>query len=374
MSRTTKNVNSYCNSLRYSARTTRAGFVLAALFLPPLLPAQNPAVPSFPGPDFVLHDKDLKAEKGKVILGSDGKGGTTFTVYGGSSEIQTYSLSFSGDGKLLAVGSTPGRIDLWEVESQKKLRTFQGGSTVGLSRDGSLLAKDGKDGDGIELYDVRSGKLQKRIPRTLKRAENTVDKFVFSPDGTLLDVTANGDDDMVYAVSSGQLLTTLANTKHAQFSQDGSLLIGGNYQHLIVWNTKNWTATRDLPNGPDYVTQIAAFPEGDLVVVGGPKVALLRRLSSGEEIARLGAGFTNFAAINSRGTLIFTYSASSGSGFVVSGTSGQRYCSRQDLGNGTVALSADGRWLAAAPTNGGTTVMIWNLQSALAACGDAARQ
>jgi len=320
----------------------------------------------------MLRDQDLKPQKGRMILGRDDKGNATFAVYGGSGEIQVSSLSFSGDGKLLAIGSTPGRIDLWDVESKKKLRALDGGSTVGLSRDGRLLAKDGKDGDGMELYDVGSGRLQRRISRILKRAENTVEKFEFSVDGSLLDVTANGDDDMVYDVSSGKLLATLTNTKHAQFSNDGSLMIGGNYQHLIVWNTKDWTKVRDLPNGPDYVTRVAAFPEEDLVVVGGPKVAQLRRLDSGEEVARVGAGYTNFAAFNSSGTLIFTYSASSG--FTVWSTSGGRFCSRPELGNGTVALSADGRWLAAATKNDGATIMIWNMQSALVACGAASRQ
>jgi len=348
------------------------------LFLPCLLHAQDSTnapqngITSFPGPDFILRDKDLKPEKGRVVLGNDGNGGTTFTVYGGSADIQAYSLSFSGDGKILAVGSTPGRIDLWDVEKPRKLRTLEGGSTVGLSLDGRLLAKDGKDGSGIELYDVASGKLQRRIPRVLKRAENVVENFVFSPDRNLLNVTANGDDDAVYEVSSGKLIAILVNTQHSQFSKDGSLLIGGNAKHIIVWSTKDWTKVRDLPNGPDYVTRIAALPEKDLVVVGGPKLAQLRRLGSGEEVARVGDGYTNFAAFNPNGTLIFTYSG--GSGFTIWSASGRRYCSRQKLGNGAVALSGNGQWLAAAPEHGGTTVMIWNMQNALAACGSAPSQ
>jgi hypothetical protein len=46
----------------------------------------------FPGADFVLRDKDLKPQKGGLVLGppvSDGKGGTkgSFAVYGGASLI-----------------------------------------------------------------------------------------------------------------------------------------------------------------------------------------------------------------------------------------------------------------------------------------------
>lgn len=351
------------------------GLTLAgALCLARIVPAQSqtPASPSvvktFPEPDFILRDVDLKQQKSGLVLGpmeSDGRGGTkgSFAVYGGSSLIQVLSLSFSGDGRILAVGSTPGRIDLWDVANKKKLRTLNSGTTVALSPDGHLLAKYG---NGIELYDVASGELSKRIPRALPKPNGFINAFTFSPAGTLLDVTANGEDDTVYDVSTGKLVATLTDTKAVQFSADGSLLVGGNYRHLIVWKTTDWSKVSDLPNGPDYVTHIAALPEKDLVVVGGPKVARLLRLSSGEELAKVGVGYTNFAEFNQRGTLIFTYQSS---GFAVWDTKGKEYCTRPDIGNGTVALSPDNRWLAAAPVNGGTTVSIWNLPKALAACG-----
>jgi WD40 repeat protein len=276
-------------------------------------------------------------------------------------------LSFSDDGKILAVGSTPGRVDLWDVEGRKKLRTLEGGTTVALSANGRLLAKDG---NGIELWDLATGKLMRRIPwnviTTEPGVQHTVDKLMFNPSGTLLDVTANGMVDSVYDVSSGQLVMTLINTQRAQFSADGALLIGGNAKHLIVWNTKDWSKLRDLRNGPDYVTRIAAFPEKDFVVVGGPKGARLLRLSTGDELAKVGDGYTNFAAFNESGTLIFTYTSD---GFGVWDSSGRKYCSASDTGNGAMALSPNGCWLAAGIVNGANSISVWNLQPALAACG-----
>lgn len=164
---------------------------------------------------------------------NDGKGGSkgSFAIYGGGLPREVSSLSFSGDGKFLAVGSTPGIVDLWDVEGKKKLFSLEGGTAVGLSLDGRTLAIDGK---GIELYDVASRALKLRIPRTLKRPDNVVDNLAFNADGSLLVVTANGDEDTVFDVSSGRLVTTLQNTQHSQFSRDGSLLVGGNAKHLIV--------------------------------------------------------------------------------------------------------------------------------------------
>jgi WD40 repeat protein len=352
--------------------------LLLVLFLPALLfaqtqqPGPQASVKPFPRPDFILRDKNLKPPKSGVVLGpahSDGKGGSTgsFASYGGSSMIQVGSLSFSGDGKILAVGSTPGRVDLWDVPNRKKLRTLSGGTTIALSADGRLVAMDS---NGIELCEVATGKLVRRIPKELKTfkggAQNTIQKLVFNPAGTLLDVAANGEEDSIYDVFTGQLVVTLTNTQRGQFSADGALLIGGNVKHLIVWNTNDWSKVSDLPAGPDYATRIAAFPQKDFIIFGGPKVARLLRLSTGEELAKVGTGYTNFVGFDQSGSIIFTYTSS---GFGVWDTSGKEYCFSADIGNGTVALSSDGRWLAGAPVNGLTSVMVWNLRSALGTCG-----
>jgi WD40 repeat protein len=356
----------------------RAICILVLLVLPALGAGQEKAtVPqsvakSFPEPDFILRDKDLKPQKGGVVLGpgeSDGKGGSkgSFAIYGGSSLIQVGSLAFSGDGKILAVGSTPGRVDLWDVENRKKLRTLEGGSTIALSPDGRMLAKDG---NGIEICDATNGKLIRRIPWSLTTStpgvQRTIKRLEFNPSGNLLLVSSNGENDLVFSVSSGELVATLTATQQGQFSRDGAFVVGGNAKHLIEWNTKDWTKVSDVPNGPDYVTQIAASPERDLAVVGGPKNARLVHISSGEEVAKVGQGYTNFAAFSDDGTLILTYSSSR---FGVWDTTGKQYCYKEDLGNGTVALSADSRWLAAAMVNGGTSVAIWNVKSALSVCG-----
>jgi WD40 repeat protein len=150
-------------------RTFAVVFVFSTVLLSQSAPQR--AVASFPSPDYVLGEDAQKPGKNKVALGRDKNGNATFTVYDGPAEVQVSSLSFSADGRVLAVGSTPGRVDLWDVEAQKKLRTISGSSTVGLSFDGRLLATEGKNGNGIDLYDVRSGQLQRQMTRILKRAE-----------------------------------------------------------------------------------------------------------------------------------------------------------------------------------------------------------
>jgi hypothetical protein len=135
---------------------------------------------------------------------------------------------------------------------------------------------------------------------------------------------------------------------------------------LIVWRTKDWSKVSDLPNGPGYVTAIAPFPEKDLVVVGTSERARLVRLSSGEELAKVGTGYTHFAAFNHTGTILFTYPTS---GFAVWDAKGKEYCEGSNVANGTMALSPDDRWLAAGVVDGGTAVAIWKVQNVLNVCG-----
>ena len=359
---------------------SRAICIMALFVSSVLLVAQEKstapqAVKSFPEPDFILRDKGLKPQKGGVVLGpmeSDGKGGTkgSFAVYGGPSMIQVGSLSFSGDGKILAVGSTPGRVDVWDVEKRTKLFSLEGGTTIALSPDGRLLAKDG---NGIEICDAATGKLIRRIPWSITTStpgvQRTIKELEFNATGSQLEVSSNGENDLVFDVSSGRLVATLTSTQQGQFSSDGTAFVGGNGKHLIAWSTKDWSKISDAPNGPDYVTQIAAFPEKDLAVVGGPNNARLVHLRSGEEVAKVGSGWTNFAAFSQDGTLVFAYTSG---GFGVWDTSGKQYCHKEGLGNGTIAISSDGRWLAAAMVDGGTNVAIWNLKNLTGVCGGSA--
>lgn len=95
-------------------------------------------------------------------------------------------------------------------------------------------------------------------------------------------------------MASGALLATLSNTRRGTLSPDGSLVVGGDYRHLMTWNAKNWEVVRDLPNaGPAYVTTVAADPAHDIEVVGGSKSARLLKLTTGAQLATIGDA-TNF--------------------------------------------------------------------------------
>jgi hypothetical protein len=64
--------------------------------------------------------------------------------------------------------------------------------------------------------------------------------------------------------------------------------------------------------------------------------------------------------------LVFTYT---GDEFGIWDTTGKRLCGTSNVGNGVIALSPDGRWLAAPTTLGSTDVNIWTMPSIIAGCG-----
>jgi WD40 repeat protein len=313
-----------------------------------------------PKPAFMLHDENLHPQKPHTVLGPNG----SFAVYAGTSMIRVSSLSFSADGKVLAVGSDPGIVDVWDVDARRKIRSFRGGTSVALSADGHWLAKDG---NGIELVDMTSGKVQKTIPWS-DDSDHMVEALSFDPTGRWLLVATNGLDLKVFDVTTGSLLATLANTRRGAFSSDGSLVVGGDYRHLVTWNTENWQVVRDLPNGPDYVTTVVVNSAKDVEIIGGPNSARLLKLTTGEEVAKIGGGYTNFAAFSKAGSKILTFT---GAGFAVWNGDGQQECFTPAKGYHDMALSPDDRWLAAAPDNQLTDVALWNVNDVLAACSSA---
>jgi WD40 repeat protein len=195
--------------------------------------------------------------------------------------------------------------------------------------------------------------------------DHTIQSVSFNPRGTQILVASNGQDLKVFDVSDGALLATLTNTKRGTFSPEGSLVIGGDYRHLMTWDATKWEVVRDLPNGPDYVTAVAADPAKDVQVIGGPKSARLLKLMTGAQLALVGDAYTTFAAISNNGLLIFTYTSN---GFGIWDATGRLRCLKPGNSYSTMAVSSDNRWLAAAPSNRLTDVAVWDLTELVAAC------
>lgn len=141
---------------------------------------------------------------GEIILQ---QAGTTesFRVFDHPMKTTPFSIDFSPDGKVVAVGNSDDTITLWDVKTRERIGAPLRGhefsvASVSFSPDGQTLVSGSSDGTVI-VWDVATGK-----PRgaALRKHTGEVNSVVFSPDGKRF--ASAGDDQTVILWNAGTLL------------------------------------------------------------------------------------------------------------------------------------------------------------------------
>jgi WD40 repeat protein len=151
---------------------------------------------------------------------------------------QVVSLAFSPDGKRLASGSLEQTVKVWDVDEGKEVLTIQGHnkgiSAVVYSRDGTKLATAG--GDHLSIRDAATGKELQTIPLY----SHHVVSMAFSPNGARMATAAGIDDEgpplasrvggaKIWDLATGQEVLGLGDSTdlvtHIAFSPDGRRLV-----------------------------------------------------------------------------------------------------------------------------------------------------
>ena len=154
------------------------------------------------------------------------------------------SIVFSPDNETIACGSSEG------------IKTWWSGVPSGTYRHG---------GDGMDIWNVRTGQKTKHIP-------SIDDAIAFSPDGTKL--VTEGDrsfETLIWDVESSDISVTLKERADAAtFSPDGTILaaIQGFDKH--VWDTETGEMLRKIRPGGQNATEgtaIAFSPDGSMLLV-----------------------------------------------------------------------------------------------------------
>jgi WD40 repeat protein len=198
-----------------------------------------------------------------------------------------YPIAVSPDGRLVATGSRDRVINLFDVASGRRVSSVQTSEiatyALAFSADGKILASSslGVPTDTIELWDVATATLLRKIDARAKHIRS----LVFSPDNGIL---ASGSEDKIIklwnptdGVQFGALrghdgwITALA------FAAKGNILVSGSSDGALkIWRTGSFDLLATLVAEPSG-EWIAFTPEGYFDGSGrSNKLAIVRGLEA----------------------------------------------------------------------------------------------
>ena len=155
------------------------------------------------------------------------------------------SVAFGPDGKTIAVATVSRLVKLWSLTSNRELAElkYAGGAglwEVALSDDGRTLAARGPGPIWVWNLDGADERLE------LAGHSSGVTSESFSPDGATLASTSKEGTVKLWEPATGRLRRTLGgypdDVQCSAFSPDGTLLATGSFQkgRLRIWDTRSW--------------------------------------------------------------------------------------------------------------------------------------
>jgi WD40 repeat protein len=158
-------------------------------------------------------------------------------------------LSFSGNGRELAIAGSDGTIKIWDLESGQLRRTMMARTrltALAFAPGDQILATAGEDGV-VSLWNLAAGVVEKE----LKKHSAAVNAISFSANGQLM---ATGGDDrtvIIWETISGKPRRSLKGhdltVTSLAFSPDGSLLASGSGNaSVVLWDVPTGKLNRIL--------------------------------------------------------------------------------------------------------------------------------
>ncbi|MBK8021959.1 MAG: TIR domain-containing protein [Chloroflexi bacterium] len=208
-----------------------------------------------------------------------------------------YSIAVHPDGTLIASGAQDGSIMLTNASDGALVRRFAtvpyGVYGVALTAGETITALGCIDQTtsisgtacgqyGLFNWDLASGDLRYTLPTTPSDLA-----FAASPDGTLVLVTGEDDELVLYDALSGDLLRRFighqSTVYDVAFNDDGTLAVSGGYDKLLfVWDVATGEARRQIETNK-VISRVAFAPGGeevaliDSTVFAGQTDSMVRR-------------------------------------------------------------------------------------------------
>jgi WD40 repeat protein len=279
------------------------------------------------------------------------------------------TVALSGDGALLAAGTSTGEVWLWRVADRTAQWAVQSHTgavrCVALTADGQLVASGGADGT-VRLWETDTG----RPLVTLRGHTGMVYSVALSADSRL--VASGGADGTVrlWETGTGRSLFTLeAHTStvySVALSADGRLVASGSADGTVrLWETGTDRPPFTLDSHTGEVRGVALSADGRFVVSGGrDKIVRLWETDTGRLLATLRghAGAVWGVALSADGRLVASGGAEGTTRLWGSDTGRPLATLQGHIGTVYgVALSADSRLVASGGGDG--AVRLWETQT-----------
>ena len=202
------------------------------------------------------------------------------------------SVSFSPDGKLLALSGLKDGTKLWNIKTKQNVNTFNS-----IGRD-SIFSPDGKwlaigTIGGVQLWDVRTSTQPIKGPKL--RSKGLAEHLSFSADGRLLSAAdrVSGDVNIWEIVENNAVRKSNFNVKSdkvkwvekLKFLPDADnpvLAIAENDKDIHLLSPTNWHVNSDIPAG--YVNDLAFSSDARILVSGGHNEIELWTVENGERV------------------------------------------------------------------------------------------
>ena len=349
-------------------RLAGAAALVVSFGLPGLVGAlAGPAAPApLPAPDQTYPDrKPFNA----LQLGP----GNTFVVKEVPKDYSLISFAFRRDGQRVAIGWESGRVEVYDLESKRRVAEFNSGVgapyVIEFTETPVELLVVGQKGR-LAFLDPDSGKKLREWKVPLGKYKYDLQEVVVDPKGKWL---AYADEEsgkvLDMAKGPGEPLGDLKDAGSLSLSQDGGVLWTLDRSNLARFDTATWKQTGEwaLPSKPfdtsPVLVRSGASESGRIAAVHTRDGLFVYREPGmkPEKISGPGAAL-EFDTTN-RLFLSFSREIS------VLDTAGRQLCSRSyegvEGGHQGDAISADGRWLGLSWSN---QLRVWDLPALLRNC------
>lgn len=198
------------------------------------------------------------------------------------------SISFSADGRTLAVGTVNGGAQLWDTSTGKHQKTFTrqiyrfGVNNVAFMSDSHILAVVSSYYTLVDLWDIATGK---RINTSLAASENDLDANVryipdmymgvggyintFSSDGKTIASYSNNGTFRFWDIATRKEIRTLKvepSWQRMSFSSDMRTLAIANHKEPIqLWDVDTKTQTKTIKRDDLFPSFLVFNPSGNLL-------------------------------------------------------------------------------------------------------------